>query len=359
MGIADLSCDAVELGPITRCENFYTDYWPVIEAEMDKLYDEAKTSNGGVVNVWDWFEQDPAVVAAFNKKWPDLTIKSQGLRWDRPSAIVTARATGSETTDIMGGTLTIDKQMWEEGFFADIDWTDYGLPSEFLVGVGAGAFPDSVNGYVLQYNTKAIDAADVPDDLSDFLSGDWPVRSVAMADYDGQAFAGIGVEQGEKEMLDLIEQLKSSEKLLLSSDAAGLVASGDVPMAINTWLTIDNPNLELKAFIDSSAFTQNSGVNADAANPAGAMIWALWNAYDPDWVKLRLTDPAYATTAIPWLGLPSDVLDTATGLMGKNVAAYTQGLKDDRFIWETLENQDQYIELINGAGEILSDGSSW
>ncbi|MGB4136569.1 MAG: hypothetical protein WA971_08390 [Microbacterium sp.] len=358
-GAEEVVCDAVEIGPITRCENFYTDYWPIIEKSMDELYEKAKTTAGGVVNVWDWYEQDPAVVAAFNKKWPDLTIKSQGLTYERSSAIVAARATASETTDVMGGTLTVDKQMFDEGYFADIDWVSYGLPKEFLVGVGKGAFPDSVNGYLLQYNTKAIDPAKVPDSLDALVDGTWPKRSITMADWESQAFSGIGMAQGKDAMTELIDTLKSSETLLLSSDASGLVSSGDVPMALGTWLTVDNPNMAVKAFADSAGFTQNAGVNTDAQNPAGAMIWALWNAYDPDWIEQRLTDPAYASTAVPWLGLPTKTLDSAKGLVATNIAAYTEGLKDDRFVWESLENRDEYVETINAAGDLLSDGGGW
>lgn len=353
----DLTCDAVQLGPITRCENFYTEYWPVIEAALDELYEEAKATAGGVVNVWDWYEQDPAVVAAFNAKYPDLTIRSQGLTYERSAAIVAARATASETTDVMGGTLTIDMQLWEQGFFADIDWTNYGLPAEFLVGVGKGGFPDSVNGYMLQYNTNAIDADDVPDDLAAFAGSEWGPRSVALASWESQAFSGIGMAEGEDVMVDLINAVQDDETLLLSSDSTGLMSSGDVPIAISTWLTTDNPAIELKPYANASGFSQSAGVNTDAQNPAGAMIWALWNAYDPEWIETRLTDPDYASTAIPWLGLPSDFLGKAQGLMAKNIAAYTEGLEKDLFVWESLENRDAYIDMMNAADDLL--GESW
>lgn len=352
-----LTCDATQLGPITRCENFYTDYWPVIQAELDRLYEEAKTTADGVVVVWDWFEQDPAVVAAFNAKYPDLTIKSQGLTYERAAAIVSARATGSETTDVVGGTLTIDKQLWEQGFFANIDWTVHGIPAEFLVGVGPGAFPDSINGYILQYNSTAIDPAQVPDNLEAFADSSWGPRSVALASWESQAFAGIGMASGQETMVNLINAVQDDETLLLSSDSTGLMSSGDVPIALSTWLTTDNPNIQLKPYRNAPGFTQSAGVNEDAQNPAGAKIWALWNAFDPDWIKTRLTDPAYSSTAIPWLGLPSDFLGQAQGLMAKNIAAYVDGLEKGFFVWETLENRDAYIDIMNAADDLL--GESW
>jgi hypothetical protein len=342
-------CDATMVGDIVRCENFYTDFWPIIEAAMNDLYEEAKSTADGVVVNWDWFELDPAVVALFNEKWPDLTMKSVGLTWERPSAIVAARATGSETTDVMGGTITVGKDLFDEGFWADIDWTEYGIPPEFLELAQPGSFPDSINGYTLHFNTDVVDPADVPTNLNDLLGDDWANGRFAMQDFQNQGFAGIGMVDGEQAMVDLITGLKESGNMLLSGDAPGLLSTGDVAAILATQIRNPNPALGIRAFENSNIFGQYAGVNADAQNPAGAMIWDLWNAFDPDWINLRLTDEEYQSSAIPWFGLPSDVMGTATGVMAKNIDAFVEALENDWDVWETLENRDEYVDMMNAA----------
>jgi hypothetical protein len=51
---AGAACDAVQVGEITRCENFYEDFWPEIDRQMDALYETATEADGGKLVIWDW-----------------------------------------------------------------------------------------------------------------------------------------------------------------------------------------------------------------------------------------------------------------------------------------------------------------
>ena len=149
---AALACDAVQVGIVTRCENFYTDYWPTIDESLNALYEEAKTTNNGTIVIWDWYELSPEVISAFTTRFPGLTIKTQGFQQNLASAIVTAKETGTENTDYLSGSLTSAAVLYDGGLFAKTDWTAYGVPAEFLtvgpsdltitLGFGASLFDD-------------------------------------------------------------------------------------------------------------------------------------------------------------------------------------------------------------------------
>src|SRR5271155_3209897 len=57
---AGTACQAVQVGPIVRCENFYTAYWPTISANLKKLYHQALKTDGGNLVIWDWYALSPA-----------------------------------------------------------------------------------------------------------------------------------------------------------------------------------------------------------------------------------------------------------------------------------------------------------
>ena len=148
-------------GPVTRCENFYDDYWPVIDEKLDALYEEAKKTDGGRLVIWDWYEQSPDVVAAFNERFPDIKVVSRGLTYNLSSAIISAKASGERNTDIVSGSITSMTAMYDQGFWQDVDWTTYGVPKEFFTIGAPELLPDSWNGSLLQYNTDEI--ATVPE----------------------------------------------------------------------------------------------------------------------------------------------------------------------------------------------------
>lgn len=125
-------CEAVAVGEITRCENFYDDYWPEIDRQLESLYEQAKETDGGRLVIWDWYELSPEVIAVFNDRFPDLTIETQGLTYNLSSAIISAKATGSRNSDIVSGSIVSSAAMYDEGFWEKVDWTEFGVPEEFF-----------------------------------------------------------------------------------------------------------------------------------------------------------------------------------------------------------------------------------
>lgn len=339
-------CDAKQVGEVTRCENFYTDYWPIVEQHMEELHQQALATNGGTVTIWDWYELDPSTIERFTTKFPGLTIKTQGLQYNLESAIIAAAATGAETSDFLGQPLTLGATMFDEGYYEPVDWTSLGLPAEWQGYGQVGQTPDSINGWQLQYNTDQ--TGTVPSSLDDFLAPEWKDK-LAMASYQGQFFSGYGMKNGEEAMTKLIGDLRSSGNLLLTSDAGSMLSSGDKTVVFDAQNYNDNPAIALAPFEGAGLWFQYSGVNAHGANKPGAMLWALWNSYDPDWISDRLTNPDLAGTSVPFPGLPSEMMDKATGLMKQNLDSWTAGLENGWDVFETRENRDQYIQMIQAA----------
>lgn len=346
----DVVCDAVKLGVITRCENFYDDYWPEIDRQLDALYEQAKTTDGGKLVIWDWYELSPEIIAQFNERFPDISIETQGLTYNMSSAIISAKATGSRNTDVLSGSITSMAAMYDEGFWEKVDWTTFGVPEEFLDIGAPELMPDSINGSLLQYNTDKVDS--VPDSLEGLLDAQYKGK-VSAAGWNAIVFAGYGMAEGEEKMTELIGDLLSSGNLQLLEDQGAPLSSGDVPVALNQTLFNPNPALKVAPFEHNGVFAQFSGVNVDAKNKPGAMLWTLWNAFDPDWIELRMTDERFSSTQVPFAGLPASVFDQATGLMKTNSEALLGGLVNGAET-ETQDTRDQWNAMIDAADKALN-----
>lgn len=347
---ANVVCDAVQIGSFTRCENFYEDYWPLIDAQLDALYEEAKTTADGTLVIWDWYELSPEIIAQFNERFPDITIKTRGLTYNLSSAIISAKATGSRNTDVVSGSITSMSAMYDEGFWEKIDWTEFGVPEEYLTIGAPELVPDSINGTLMQYNTDEIES--VPDSLDGLLDPKFE-GEVSVASYNPIVFAGYGMAEGEEAMVKLIDDLTSSGNLKLLEDQGTPLSSGDVPIALGQTLFNTNPALRVAPFEHSGVFAQFSGVNIDAMNKPAAILWVLWNAYDPDWIKLRMTDERFSSTQVPFAGLPSSVFDEASGLMKSNADALLLGIENGA-VTETQETRDEWQSMINAADKALN-----
>src|SRR5215469_3124255 len=91
---AGTTCQAVHVGVITRCENFYTAYWPTISVNLKKLYRQALKTDGGNLVIWDWYAVSPAEIAAFTREFPALKIQTRGLQYNLSYAVILAKASG-------------------------------------------------------------------------------------------------------------------------------------------------------------------------------------------------------------------------------------------------------------------------
>jgi spermidine/putrescine-binding protein len=350
---AAASCQAVKIGPITRCENFYTAFWPTIQKNMQALYQQALKTDGGNLVIWDWYAMDKSTQAAFLKDFPGLKIASKGLNFNLASAILAAKASGARNSDIVKGSITSMASMYDAGMWQKVDWTKYGVPKEYLElgGQDTGLLPDSINGSLLQYNATKVPTP--PTSLDELADAKWQGK-VAITNYNAQDFTGYGMQQGQDKMVALIKKLKSDKVLTITNNTGSLLSSGDKPLVLAGQLFDDNPALKVAPFQDDNLYLQFTGVNSDAKNAPGAMLYALWNAFDPNWVKTELTDPNFASSSQPFPGLPGELIDSATGQQKVNMDAWIAGAKDPSTVFETMQNRDKFLKLIDAANNALT-----
>ncbi len=347
-----VTCESTEVGPVTRCENFYKDYWPTIDKNLDALYKKAMKADGGKLVIWDWYALNKRTIAAFTRRFPGLKVQTKGLNFNLASAILSAKASGARNSDTVKGSLTSASSLIDGGMIAKVDWTKFGVPKEYLEAAGAdsGLLPDSINGTLLQYNSAK--APDVPRDWNDLTKPAWR-NKLAITNYNAQCFTGYGIKHGKKKMVELIHQLKKSGNLTVTNSTGQLLSSGDKPVVIAGQLFDDNPDLKVLAPKDNNLYLQFTGVNTDAENVPGAMLYALWNAFDPQWVKARLTDKNFASAPQVFPGLPTKTISQATGMQKVNMTAWVSSLQDPSTTLETMGNRKKFLDLINAANDAL------
>lgn len=341
-------CDAVPVGTaVIRCENFYEDFWPIIDAKLAELYEEAKATDGGRLVIWDWYARSDEEIAAFNARFPDIKVETQGFEFALSDAIVTAQTTGERNSDVVSGSITSMASMYDGGFWEPVDWTSYGVPTEFMAPWGySELLPDSFNSPLMNVNTTVMpDGA--PATLDEFNTPD-VAGKMAIAQWNHQNFSGYGMANGTDAMLELIDGLIANG-MTITYDTDSLLSTGESGVVFGGQLFNPSPDLTAEAFSPAPAYAQFSGVNAYATNPAAAALWILWYAYDPDWIATRLTDPAFATSSMPYLGLPTATFEQATGLIAKNGAAFQEIAQDPATVFETKENRDEFRAVIDAA----------
>ncbi len=350
---AGTTCQAVHVGIITRCENFYTAYWPTISANLKKLYRQALRTDGGDLVIWDWYALSPAEIAAFTKQFPGLKVSTRGLQYNLSSAVILAKASGSRNSDIVKGSIVTMTQAYDRGFWSKVNWTKFGVPKQFLQigGASTGLLPDSVNSPLLDYNASEV--SDLPVNLQGFLRPRWK-HKMAIADYNAQNFTGYGMKYGQAAMVSLIRSLKSQGVLTVTANPDTLLSSGDDPVVLGGQLFDPNPALRVAPIRNANMYVQFIGVNTDASNVPGAELFSLWSAYDPAWLKMVLTEPAFDTLAMPYPGLPAATFAEASGLLKKNIDVWLPMIKNNWGIFESWQNRNKYNRLIAAANTALN-----
>ncbi|MBO2464899.1 ABC transporter substrate-binding protein [Actinomadura violacea] len=345
-----VKCDAEPFGPITRCKNFYTAYWPTLKANMDALYKHALETDGGQLVVWDWYELSPDLIKAFTKRFPGIKVKTRGLNYNLSSAIISAKATGARNTDVVSGSITSITAMYDQGFWEKVDWTKFGVPKEWFDIGAPELLPDSINGPLVAYNTAKVKS--VPTSWTDFLAPQWNGK-IAMSDYEAQDFSGYGMKYGKDKMVQLIKDLKGRAGLTVTNNPGTLLANGDKPVMINGPLFDPNPKLAVSPVDTENMYVQFSGVNKYGSNKPAAELFLLWNAYDPDWLRTRMTDKRFLTLQTPFPGLPESVFQPSSGVLKRNQAALFTAVRNGWTIFETQANRDKYNELIKAADDAM------
>ena len=302
----DLTCERVGSGLAVRCANFYDDFWPLMQIEMEKLYQDA-LAEGGELVIWEFSEVAQPIVNAFQARWPGITISSRGLQFGVGAGLVEASRAGVTMPDVTGGGYTIIEAAVDADLFdTTINWQELGVPREFLDPALPYTLLNSTAGtYNTWYNTDALSDGDVPVDPFDFLDPKWKGEIVSATPYFFGGFSFIAMKFGEDEAVDLANRLLDEQDLAITSDAETTLLTGERRIIFPSFQPINTSRGEPvapKPYEGMGIQIPQQGILKGAEHPNAAKLYMLWEIYDPDWKTEQLADPR-AEDQIFW-GIP-------------------------------------------------------
>lgn len=347
--------EEMRLSGIVEVPDFYERVWPVMKEHMDELYQRALAEEGGQLSLWGFGEVGPEEKAAFQGAYPGMTITSQGRQFATAGAIITSAAAGQFSTDTFGGAYNIYGPVYDNDLLnKEFDWTQYGVPEEFLDPSQPGMMFDSSNSYVMWYNTNELEASDLPTDPFDFLDPKWEGRLTSSPPYFFGAFSFIALKFGEERARELAIQLIDEHDLLITSNPEALLISGERPVMFPTFATPPEHRqgapIDVLSYEGAGVWAQNAGIMRNAEHPNGAVLYELWSAFDPDWLAARYAH-AHLTIPSPHLGLPRE---TIAG--NKKMLVSLEALERGWPTFLTLERLPERVRMLRLFQDIVLRG---
>ena len=337
--------EELRISGIVPVPDFYTRVWPVMKAAMAELHQKALAEEGGEISLWGFNEIAPANIAAFVAAYPGMKITSQGKQFATGGAILTATAAGQKSTDSFGGAYNIYAPLYGQDLInKEFDWTQYGVPEEFLDPARPGMMYDSSNSYVMWYNTNLLSESDVPDDPFEFLDPKWKGKLTASPPYFFGGFSFIALKFGRDRAVDLAVKLLDEQDLLITSNPEALLIAGERSVifpifAIPPEAALGAP-IDVKSYQGAGVWAQMAGILRNAEHPNGAVLWELWDAFDPDWLNQRFESTDFAMPS-PHLGLPRETIER-----NEKMLVSLEAVENDWATWLTLQRLPERVELL-------------
>ncbi|MEE8517885.1 MAG: hypothetical protein V3S98_02025, partial [Dehalococcoidia bacterium] len=335
--------EELKLAGILPKDDFYEVDWPIMKAAMAQLHTEALAEEGGELSLWGFNEIAPLNVAAFAKAYPGMSITSQGRQFATGGAIRAATAAGQFTTDSFGGAYNIYAPVYEL-IDQEFDWTQYGVPEEFLDPSRPGMMHDSSNSFVQWYNTNLLTIDDIPTDPFEYLDPKWKGQMVSSPSYFFAGFSYIALKHGAAEAKELAIKLLDEQDLLIVSNPEALLIAGERAVMFPTF---NNPQefrlgapINVKSYEGVGVWAQQAGIMKNAQHPKGAALYELWSAFDPDWIAESFGDTDLAIPS-PHLGLPRSTISQNNKMLVSLIA-----LENDWATWLTLERLPARVEQL-------------
>jgi len=237
-----------------------------------------------------WYESSPenqisAVLKAFNARYPAVKVKHVRIVGGNELASRTIQEVQARgyTADLLTGGQDHLWRLNERGLLRDLSKDDLGLSARLLP--VHYAVPTAASVYVLLWNTRNVNAAQVPETWDAVIHPTWRdrigswVRAAAFAQ-----LASVWGEVKTRAQLDAFVQLKPYLFKSTFPLAQG-VASGEVDLAIGFYHSAQ-PVLNAGApvryrMLDPTPMhTISSGVSQSARNPSGALLLLHWLTTD-------------------------------------------------------------------------------
>ena len=250
---------------------------------------EAAAKKEGQLNVialpHDWANYG-AILDAFKKKYPEITINEQSPDVSSADEITAAKTNKGLDTAPDVFDLGLAVALSSTDVFAPYKvqtWDD--IPAELKE--STGLFVGDYGGYMsVGVDTSKFDA---PAELADLLGADYKGAVAINGDptQAGAAFAAVGlaaIQSGGtlddfQPGIDFFGELQGAGNFLKVDATTATVTSGETPIVfdwdyLNASHTAENPDWEVVVF-DGIGYASyyNQAINKDAPNPAAARLW--------------------------------------------------------------------------------------
>lgn len=260
------------------------------EASMMKLYEEAREAGQNQVVVYGTSDHE-SYIAAFQKRFPDITVTTQPLQGaDRDTRIDAEVASGNFVADIAkdGSSPMIRYvedgrcQVWEP--VVDV-------PSEWLR-MDSKLATSSVAMFGITYNTTMIDESEVPSSWQDLLEPEWADKSFSMTSPSAGGVTAytfaimLTPEENANEFgWEYIDAFKAQNPNLVAKDALAVqaVANGETAISAIVFqpyfesVKAQGAPIEFKIFEENNMYSEAAFcLLNDSPNKLAAELFMNW-----------------------------------------------------------------------------------
>ena len=235
-----------------------------------------------------WYESSPSeqgdkVIAAFNKKYPDLKVRQTRLVGGNELAVRTVQEMQARgyTGDVLTGGADHLFQIKGRGYLEDVNWAALGVPktlnpNSFMLSTAASV-------YVVAWNTKKVSDAEAPTTWEQVLDPKWTNRMGSWVR--AAAFAQLAATQGPDTARKQLERFIKLKPMLFKSTfpLAQAVGSGEIDLGIGFYHSTLPPMnagapIKMRALDVVPMHIIYSGISKNARNPEGARVFLAWLA---------------------------------------------------------------------------------
>jgi ABC-type Fe3+ transport system substrate-binding protein len=294
-----------------------------------------------------WYESSPTdqadkVIAAFNKKYPNVKVKQVRIVGGNELAVRSVQEMQARgyTGDVLTGGADHIWQLNERGYLEKVDWAKIGVAKTLTPTPFAMATTASV--YVVSWNDKKVKESDTPKNWDEVADPKWTGKMGSWVR--ASVFAQLASAWGVPKAQALLERYVKLKPMLFKSTfpLAQAVGAGEIDIGVGFYHSTIPPieagaPIKYKVLDLVPMHTIYSGVSKNAKNPDGAKLFLAWLASD---------EGALAYEAATFRGNPLiPATKTAQLIKGKKLVEYPPDQS------ETLGKvNDDFNKILEAAG---------
>jgi ABC-type Fe3+ transport system substrate-binding protein len=296
-----------------------------------------------------WYESSPPdqadkVIAAFNKRFPDVKLRQIRMVGGNELAVRTVQemqARGYSADALTGGADHI-WQLNERGYLEPVNWESIGVakglsPAPFTIATTASV-------YVVLWNDKKVKEADTPKNWNEIADPKWNGRMGSWVR--ASVFAELAAKIGEDKAKALLERYIKLKPMLFKSTfpLAQAVGAGEVDIGVGFYHSTIPPieagaPIKYKVLDIVPMHTIYSAVTKNAKNPEGAKLLLAW---------LATEEGALAYEAATSRGNPLvPSTKTAKLIKGRDISEYPPQQSDT--LGKVNDEMNKMLETVGAA----------